>query len=246
MKLVVYFTPAGLTPAAVANKPVLVIDLLRATTTIITALENGARAVLPAGSASDALALAQNLEREDVLLAGERNAFPIEGFALGNSPLEMVPETVGGKTLVMATTNGTPALLAAEAGRPVMLGAAVNFQAAAEAARQALEQAGELIILCAGRQGMFALEDAYAAGRFLQAVAPGRVRRGTELNDAAIAARDLVRRYGTRWKSAVTASAAARDLRAKGFREDVLAATEVDRSGLVPRFEHRQITRPRD
>ena len=131
MKLVVYFTPAGLTPAAVANKPVLVIDLLRATTTIITALENGARAVLPAGSASDALALAQNLEREDVLLAGERNAFPIEGFALGNSPLEMVPETVGGKTLVMATTNGTPALLAAEAGRPVMLGAAVNFQAAA-------------------------------------------------------------------------------------------------------------------
>ena len=241
MRLAVFFTPAGVTPAALANKPVLVLDLLRFTTTIITALANGARAVLPAATPSDALGLAQNLERADLLLAGERNALPIEGFALGNSPLEMTPERVGGKTLVMATTNGTPALLAAEDARPVLIGAAVNFSAAAAAARLALEEAGELAILCAGRQGLFALEDAYAAGRFAQAILPGGARRGAELNDAAIAARDLVRRYGARWKTAVVASAAARDLRAKGFRADILAATEADVYDVVPTLEQRQV-----
>jgi 2-phosphosulfolactate phosphatase len=241
MKLVVYFTWGGVPPAAVANKPVLVVDLLRATTTIATALANGARAVLPAASPDDALRLAQNLERDDVLLTGERQALPIPGFALGNSPLEMTSERVAGKTLVMATTNGTPALLAAEPGRPVLLGAAVNFSAAADAARRALEEAGELVILCAGRQGLFALEDAYAAGRFAQAVVPPKARRAVEYNDAAIAARDLVRRYGVRWKTPVTVSAGARDLKTKGFRADVIAATEADRFDLVPRFEQRHI-----
>ncbi|HWP36396.1 MAG TPA: 2-phosphosulfolactate phosphatase [Gemmatimonadales bacterium] len=241
MKLAVYFTPGAVPPAALANKPVLVIDLLRATTTIVTALANGARAVLPAATPSDALQLAQNLERDDVLLAGERQTLPIPGFALGNSPLEMLPERVAGKTLVMATTNGTPALLAAEAGRPVLLASAVNFSAAADAARRALEETGELVIFCAGRQGLFALEDAYAAGRFVQVVLPPGSRRGAEYNDAAIAARDLARRYGARWKTPVSASAAARDLRSKGFRADVLAATEADRFDVVPRFERRHI-----
>jgi 2-phosphosulfolactate phosphatase len=241
MRLAVYFTPVGVTPAALANKPVLVVDLLRATTTIVTALANGARAVLPAASSSDALALAQNLERKDVLLAGERNALPIEGFALGNSPLEMTPDRVRGKTLVMATTNGTPALLAAEDGRQVLVGAAVNFGAAAAAARRALEDSGDLVILCAGRQGQFALEDAYAAGRFAQAVLPPGGRRGLEVNDAAIAARDLVKRYGARWKTVVQASAAGRDLRAKGFRADLGAATEVDVFDVVPTLEQRRV-----
>lgn len=241
MKLAVFFTPAGVTPAVLANKPVLVVDLLRATTTIITALANGARAVLPAATSSDALGLAQNLERKDLLLAGERNALPIEGFALGNSPLEMTAERVGGKTLVMATTNGTSALLAAEDAKLVLLGAAVNFSAAVEAARRALDAAGELVILCAGRQGQFALEDAYAAGRFALAILPGGARSGAELNDAAIAARDLVKRYGAKWKSAVLASAAARDLRAKGFRADVEAATQADVYAVVPTLEQRQV-----
>jgi 2-phosphosulfolactate phosphatase len=242
MKLSVHFSPVGLSSNVIAGRPVLVVDILRASTTIVTALANGGRAVLPAASAEDALRLAQNLERNDVLLAGERRMEKIPGFALGNSPLEMTPEMVGSKTLVMVTTNGTPALLAAEAGRPVIVGAAVNFSAAAQAAARAFEEAGELTILCAGREKQFALEDAYAAGRFAQAIVPGKLWRRLEMNDAAIAARELVRRYGTEWISAVNAGAAARELKSLGFRADLKAAAEVDRYDVVPILSDRRVT----
>lgn len=241
MKLAVHFTPVGVSPQMIAGKPVLVIDLLRATTTMIAALAAGARAILPAASAEEALKLAQNLERDDVLLAGERRLERIPGFALGNSPLEMTRTMVARKTLVMATTNGTPALLAAEPGRPVIIAAAVNFKAAVAAAWRAFEESGELTILCAGRERMFALEDAYAAGRFAQAIVPGRLRRSLELNDAAIAARELVRRYGAKWKVAVAATAAARELKERGFRADVAAASEVDTHDIVPVYVDRHV-----
>jgi 2-phosphosulfolactate phosphatase len=244
MKLAVQFTPVGVNAGAIAGKPVLVIDVLRATTTMIVALANGARAIIPAASADDALKLAQLLERGHVLLAGERRAERIEGFALGNSPLEMTPEAVGGRTLVMTTTNGVQALLAAEGGRPVLIGAAVNFNAAAAAAREAFERAGELTILCSGREKAFGLEDAYAAGRFVEAIVPGKLRRALEVNDAVIAARELVKKFGNDWKKAVTASAHARYLKERGFAQDVAFAVQVDTYQLVPVYADRRVTIP--
>jgi len=244
MKLAVYFTHVGLNPGGIAGKPVLVIDILRATTTMITALAHGAKAILPAASADDALKLAQNLSRESMLLAGERRSERIPGFALGNSPLEMTPEVVAGKTLVMTTTNGIPAILAAEGGRPLLIGAAVNFGAATEAARRAFEEAGELTILCAGWEKGFALEDAYAAGRFVEAIVPGRLRRGLDITDAVIASRELVRKFGTDWKKAVTASAHARYLKERNFAKDVAFAAQADVFSLVPVYADRRITLP--
>lgn len=242
MKLVVNFTPLGLKPQDIHGKPVLVIDILRCTTTIVRALANGARAVVPVAAAEEALRMAQNLEREAVRLCGERKLEPIPGFDLGNSPLEMTEDVVRGKTLVMATTNGTGAIVAAEPGNPVLIGAVTNFSAAAEAARVALEEHGEIHILCSGRERSFALEDAYAAGRFCQALVPGQQRRAVQLNDAAIAALELVRRYGDKWKRAVTASAAARALKAAGYRQDLVAATEADVHAIVPRYHDRMVT----
>ena len=244
MRLSVFFTPLGVTQSCVAEKPVVIVDILRATTMIVAALANGAKAVLPAATAEDALRIAQNLERDDVLLAGERRAERIPGFALGNSPLEMTREAVQDKTLVMATTNGTPAVLAAAAGSPVFIGSATNYTAAASAARAAFEQSGELIILCAGRERMFSLEDACAAGRFARAVLgpASSTRRSVALNDGAIAALELVRRYGERWKRAIEASAAARELQELGFKDDVVAATESDRFDLVPTYADRLVT----
>ena len=163
MKINVYFTPLGVTSADIAGKPVIVVDILRATTTIIAALANGARAVIPAAASDEAARIAQNLERGQVLLAGERRADPISGFDLGNSPGEMTRDVVEGKTLVMSTTNGTPAIQAAEAGSPVLIGAATNFSAVVGRARELVEVDGEVSILCAGRERGFALEDAYAA-----------------------------------------------------------------------------------
>ncbi len=242
MKLSVYFTPLGVTPNAVAGKPVLVVDILRTTTTIVAAMANGARSIVPTDSAEDALKVAQNLQRDDVLLAGERNAERIPGFALGNSPSDMVPDAVGGRTIVMATTNGTPAIVAAEGGRPVVVGAATNFSAAIDRLQREMASRGEIVILCAGRERMFSLEDAYAAGRFAQQLIPGSQRRSADLNDGAIAALELVRRYGDRWKRAVSASAAGRHLRSLSYRDDVTAASEVDAHAVVPTYADRLVT----
>jgi 2-phosphosulfolactate phosphatase len=244
MKLSVFFTPVGITDQSVAGKPTLVIDVLRCTSTIVAAVANGARAVVPANTGDDALRIASNLESDDVLLTGERGLHRIEGFQLGNSPLEMTSDVVAGKTLVMTTTNGTVALLAVDAARPVLIGAITNFSAVVARAREEFERTGEIVILCSGRQSMFALEDAYVAGRFTAALIPWRVRRQAELNDAAIAALELVRRYGGEWKRAVSASAAARDLKALGFKKDLDAATEVDAHDIVPVYSNRIITLP--
>jgi 2-phosphosulfolactate phosphatase len=190
------------------------------------------------------LKVAQNIERQDRLLAGERRCLRIPGFDLGNSPLEMTPEAVRGKTIVLSTTNGTPALVAAETGRPVIVGAVTNFSAAARMAREAAEGPDELAIICSGKEKFFALEDAYVAGRFIQAALAGRSRaKGAhQLNDAAVAAVDLVRHYGTDWKKPILASAAARDLVAVKFKADVLAASEPDTYDIVPVYKDRRVT----
>src|SRR5437764_10007581 len=164
MKIDVFFPPLGLAAEDLGGRGVVVIDVLRATTTVVTALANGAKAVIPAATSEEAVRLASNLEKDGVLLAGERKSLKIEGFALGNSPREMTPATVAGKTIVLATTNGTPALVAAQGGEPVLVGAPVNFKAVAERARGLLVQRGTLVIVCGGRDKQFALEDAYAAG----------------------------------------------------------------------------------
>ncbi|MDH3455971.1 MAG: 2-phosphosulfolactate phosphatase [Gemmatimonadota bacterium] len=244
MKLSVYFTPLGVKPHDIQDRPVLVVDVLRTTTTIVAALSNGAKAVVPVVDHEDALRLAQNLERDAVLLCGERNMQKIPGFELGNSPLEMKPSVVKGKTLVMATTNGTPAIVAAESGKPVLIGAVTNFSAIVEEGRRIFEEAQELHILCSGRERMFALEDAYTAGRFAQAIVPPRLRRSADVNDAAIAALELVRRYGDQWKQAITSSAGARGLKQAKFRNDLVAAMELDTYSVVPQYADRLVTIP--
>ncbi len=242
MKLSVYFTPLGVQSHDIQDRPVLVVDVLRTTTTIVAALANGAKAVVPVVTHEDGLRLAQNLERDAVLLCGERNMKKIPGFELGNSPLEMRRSVVAGKTLVMATTNGTPAIVAAESGHPVLIGAVTNFTAVVEEARRIFDEYEELHILCSGRERMFALEDAYTAGRFAQSITSPRLRRSAELNDGAIGALELVRRYGDKWKQAITSSAGARGLKRAKFRNDLVAAMELDTYSVVPQYADRLVT----
>jgi 2-phosphosulfolactate phosphatase len=244
MKISVFFTPLAVTQNAVGGSVVLVIDILRANTTIVTALANGARSVVPAAAADDAIVLAQSLQSENTVLIGEKRLEPIPGFALGNSPLEMTTEVVDGKTLVMSTTNGTGAYHAVGSGAHVLVGAAVNFSAAAARARDLFDGNGELVIVCAGREKQFALEDAYTAGRFAQAVAAGRGRGAVEFNDGAIAAKELVRRYGDRWKRAIAASAAAKALKNAGYKNDIDAATDSDKYDIVPVYKNKLIELP--
>lgn len=240
MTLDVVFTPAGLTGAEVQGRTVFVIDILRAGTTMCAALHHGARAVVPVATTEEALRMAQTLGPDETLLAGERHCLPIPGFALGNSPREMQPEVVRGKTLVMTTTNGTAALLAAAAGATVIIAAAVNFSLIGERAHTAWSTGEDLLIICAGREGRFALDDAYCAGRVVEAaLGGGRGRKG--LNDAALAALDLVRRYGERWERPLQVSEGGRDLAQLGMKDDIADAARVDAYPVLPIFHERRL-----
>ncbi len=241
MTLDVVFTPAGLAASEVQGRVVFVVDILRATTTICAALHHGARAVIPVASTEEAMRLSQTLGADDILLAGERGAVRIPGFALGNSPREMVPEVVRGRSLILTTTNGTGALLAVSGGARVYLAAGVNFALVAERIRAAWLAGDQILVVCAGREQRFGLDDAYTAGRLVHAaLGGGRGRKG--INDAALAALELVRRYGTRWERPLTSSQAGRDLIRSGFRDDVADAARPDAYPVLPLFSDRRIT----
>jgi 2-phosphosulfolactate phosphatase len=241
MKLDVVFTPAGLTSAEVQGRTAFVIDILRASTAICAALAHGAKAIIPVASTEEALRLAQTIGSDDVRLAGEKNCLPIPGFHLGNSPVEMTEAAVRGKTLVITTTNGTKALLACQGAGAVYPAAAVNLSAAAERAREVFQRDGDLLIVCAGRDGAFSLDDAYCAGR-LAAVALGDPRPRRGCNDAAIASLDLVRRYGERWARPLARSHAGRELIRLGFRHDVADAGRLDAYPVLAHFHERRVT----
>jgi 2-phosphosulfolactate phosphatase len=153
----------------------------------------------------------------------------------------MTEPAVKGKTLIVTTTNGTKALLAAQGAAAVYVAAAANLTPAGECARQVLEGHRDILILCAGREAAFGLDDAYCAGRLAVAALGGRKpRRG--LNDAALASLDLVRRYGENWQRPLSYSRAGRELARLGFRDDVLDAARMDAYPVLPQFHDRRVT----
>jgi 2-phosphosulfolactate phosphatase len=241
MRLDVAFSPAGLTLAEVQGRTVFVVDILRHTTSMCAALHHGAKAVIPVGSTEEALRLAQTIGSEDVLLAGEKNCIRIPGFHLGNSPLEMAEPTVRGKTLIVTTTNGTKAMLACQGAAAVYGACAANLSVSAEKTRETLERDGRILIVCAGRDGAFSLDDAYCAGR-LAAAALGDYRSRRGLNDAAIASLDLVRRYGDDWHRPLRRSRAGRELIRLGFGDDLLDAARLDAYPVLAHFHERRVT----
>ncbi len=241
MRLDVAVSPLGLSAADVQGRVVFVIDILRATTTMCAALHHGAKALIPVASTEEALRLAQTIGSADVLLAGEKNCMRIPGFALGNSPLEMTDGMVKGKTIVVTTTNGTKALLATQGAVAVYAACAANLTVAGERARESLERKRDVLILCAGRETSFGLDDAYGAGR-LAAAALGSRKPRKGLNDAAIASLDLVRRYGDDWSRPLRYSRAGRELIHLGFTEDVADAGRPDAYPVLPYFHERRVT----
>jgi 2-phosphosulfolactate phosphatase len=241
MRLDVCFTPGGLSAAEVQGRTVFVIDILRATTSICVALSHGAKAIIPVGSTEEALRLAQTIGSANVLLAGEKQCVRIPGFHLGNSPLEMTEAAVRGKTIIVTTSNGTRALLACQGAAAIYPAAAVNLTVAAERAREALDGDQDILIVCAGRDGTFSLDDAYCAGRLVSAILGG-TKPSRALNDAGLASLDLVRRYGSRWTRPLAYSQAGRELIRLGFRADLREAARVDAYPILPHFHERRIT----
>jgi 2-phosphosulfolactate phosphatase len=191
------------------------VDVMRATSTIAQALASGYRRVYCCREVEDALALREKLG--EGLLGGERNAVKIEGFDLGASPREVLEPR--GETLIYSTTNGTRAVLAAAAaGREVLLGSLLNLSSVAAAVRE------DCVIVCAGFQGRFALDDAYCAGRIVGLL-------GGEVTDAAKASEVLARSYPTAWDGIM-----ARTYGPPGLEEDIRFCAQENVIDVVPRF----------
>jgi 2-phosphosulfolactate phosphatase len=242
VRIEVYFTPHGVVPSDLEGRTVVVVDLLRASTSIAVALAAGAREILPAGSIEEAMRIAQNLERDQVVLAGERKSVRIEGFALGNSPREFTPEAVGGKTVVLTTTNGTQALLVAQDAEQVLVAGAVNFTAVVQRTRAVLEGSGDLVILCSGQERQFAIEDAFAAGRLAKVLLPEGGLRRVAMNDGAIAALEIARHFGEKWLRALRVSRHGQELVELGFADDLKVCGTQDTHPVLPVYADRRIT----
>jgi 2-phosphosulfolactate phosphatase len=176
----VHLLPTLVAPEDLAGAVAVVIDVLRASTTIAYALASDAEAVVPCLEVDEARNLAARIPLGRCVLGGERGGLPIEGFALGNSPQDYTPAAVQGRTVIFTTTNGTSALQRCRLARRVLLASFVVLDAlAAELAAQTQPTH----LLCAGTRGTISLEDVLLAGALV-----GRLGASTgawELNDPA-------------------------------------------------------------
>ena len=167
----VFPSASAVRPEEVAGKAVLVIDVLRASSVIVTALHNGCREVVPLLTVEETVEKARELTPAACVTGGERKAIKIEGFDLGNSPLEYTAQAVDGKTVLLTTSNGTKALHAARTARVLIVGGFVNASAAAGYLAESLSLGGEdgsAAIICAGTNDRLSLDDYCCAGSLLK------------------------------------------------------------------------------
>lgn len=239
MKEIELFTIPGEVPEAyLKDKVAVTIDVLRACTTIAHALASGAAGVVPAKGVEEATKLQASLDRGSTLLCGERNGLKIKGFDLGNSPLEYTEDVVKGKTLIMASTNGTPAMTKASAARVQLLCSFANVGLVAEGLRTSKKGVGaksDIAVICSGRDGRMALEDTVCGGMLADILErDGLVDLVEGANDAAVAARDLYLKYSDSLSEMVRGCSHGRYLESIGFGPDLEICSKVDSVSILP------------
>jgi 2-phosphosulfolactate phosphatase len=215
----------------------IVVDVLRASSTIVTMLERGAQEVLLAPAVEEARSLHQELPR--YLLCGEEGGLPPPGFDYGNSPSEFSALDLKGQRAILCTSNGTRALLAAAEAPLVLVGCLLNATAVASTAcKEAAARGLDIAIVCAGEEGgkAFAAEDALGAGAIVDAIVEQGRRWPTalELTDETRAALEHYRAQRRREETALQETAHGRDLLALDFGQDLAFCARRDRLAAVP------------
>ena len=239
----VYPLPELVDPAKLADTTAVVIDVLRASTTIVHALAAGARSVVPSLDVEGARRLAASAKHAGTILGGERQGLPIDGFDLGNSPAEYSPQTVADRTVVFTTTNGTRALDRVRGARRVVIAAFAN----AAAVVQELRDAPQIALVCAGTRGEITREDVLCAGLLVDRLSANG--DGCEIDDAAHIARAAWRaaeRSERTLAEELADSLGGRNLEAIGLADDIRLAARLDVFDFVPGLdaEQWQITKP--
>jgi len=222
-KIEVCLTPALINLYTIEDSIVVVIDILRATSSIIYGIDNGAEAIIPVAQVEDCL----NYADKGFLLAAERNGEVVEGYDFGNSPFSYTADKVAGKTIVLTTTNGTKALHLARKAHQVVIGSFLNLQSLCEWIKV---QDRNVLLLCAGWKDQFNLEDTLFAGAVVQ-----QLRSSFELyDDASVAAEDLYTVAKDNLRAYVGKSSHSHRMVALNIEEDVKFCLQLNICEAIP------------
>ena len=232
MKIHVLLSPHNVDELYFTGKTTVVIDVLRATTTMVTALNNGAREVVPVNTIEFAMKVSGNAFGGQSLIGGERNTKKIEGFALGNSPLEYTQEAIEGKSVILYTTNGTKATVKAKFSENLFL---LGFNNLSAVAKHVAGLGGDLEILCAGSNGMFCIEDTICAGKLIEEL--NKISGETELTDSAKACVSLAGSFGEDLGQMLRECEHGKLLIENGFEEDLDYIAQLNTIDAVPFFD---------
>ena len=216
------------TTEAVRNATVIVVDVLRATSVIITALNNGAKSVVPVTSVEEALSTKKKLE--SVVLGGERRAQKIEGFDLSNSPLEYKSEVIHDRNVVITTTNGTKAISKSSAANKVYIGALINAKAVSS---KAVKNEKDIIIVNAGTNGVFSMDDFITGGAIIDEILSEQEYELTDIAKTAL----VIYRSHKDIKSYVKGAARYQILVDLGLEEDIDYCLQKDLFNIVPEYK---------
>ncbi len=167
MKIDIIISADDIKESKIKDKIVVVIDMFRATSVIITALNNGCKEVIPYLTIEETLEEARKLGREDYILGGERRAVKIDGFDLSNSPLEYTKNNVENKTVFLTTTNGTKTLTKSKSAKRIFIGAMINAKAVANNLMKINE---DVVIINAGTNGNFSMDDYICSGYIINEI----------------------------------------------------------------------------
>ncbi len=214
------------------GKTTVVIDVLRASSSIVTALSNGAREIVPVDTIEFAMKVSGTTMDSGVLLAGERNAKKIDGFALGNSPLEFTEEVVSGKSIVLFTTNGTKSMVKAKFSENLVTGCFNNISAIVN---YLANLGNDVVLFCAGTDGRLSLEDCACAGMIIEGL---KADKELTLDDAGNASYCMYKKYADNIGQMMRESRHGQRLIELGNADDLDVCSAVDTSENIPVFSN--------
>lgn len=230
MRIDLSFTPSTVDELALRDRAVVVIDVLRASTSIVTALSNGAKEIIPATTVESATKISSNLGGNVAFLAGERGGRMIPGFDLGNSPFEYSEGKVRGRSIIFTSTNGSQALVRARFAQELVVCAFINMSTVVGFLAG---RSRDVTIVCSGRDGGFSLEDGVCAGMLISRIVDASEETPV-LSDSAVAAMTLYRAFGRGIFKMLKNSDHGRYLQEIGFGEDLKYCAQVDTVPVLP------------
>ncbi|MGE5653749.1 MAG: 2-phosphosulfolactate phosphatase [Bacillota bacterium] len=237
MQITTVPTVAALEPKGLVGKVAVVIDVLRATSVMTTAIANGVQSIHPVLTPDDAKEMVNPWEQGSYILAGERQALPIPGFDLGNSPLECTPQSVMGKRMVMTTTNGTRTIRASAQAAQLFIGSLLNAPAVAEKVRTS---GNDLVLVCSGTREEFDLSDAICGGAIASMICDAQP---AQVDDLTLAMMRLYEAYHRDLLGLVSMSTHGQRLQQLGLDADLRYCLQVGVSDVVPVYRNGVITR---